>query len=81
MREAEALGHAGAHARERLERLGRRARVDARTGVGGGTAAGAVGAPAAAAVRRRPGNTVLALDARPAADADERLTDHDARTW
>ena len=38
--ESEALGHPGAHAAQRLERLRRRAREDPRTGIGGGRHAG-----------------------------------------
>jgi hypothetical protein len=79
--EPEALRHAGAHARQRLERLGRRARVDRRAGIGGRAAAGGVRAAAAAAVGRRPGDAVLALDAGAAPHAHQRLADHDARTW
>ena len=80
--EAELLGHAGADARERLERLGRRARVDGRPGVGGRLCpAGAAGPAAAAAVGRRPRHTVLAFDAGSAAHAHQSLPDHDARTW
>ena len=45
------------------------------------SAAGPSGAAAATTVGRRPGDTVLALDARTPADANERLSDHEARTW
>jgi hypothetical protein len=68
--EPEALGHPGAHAGERLEGLGGRAHEHRR--------ARRLPSPA---VRDRPRDAVLALDALAAAHADARLADHDARTW